>query len=178
MFSSTTQEHLTASALAGDHLKAWEKTLAFRVSLQKPLDLANQLPVTLNQNDYTLSSLSDQLHSQISTLSDLLGQQILHADKTTTTSKKRKGSVGDDEELWEQLYKQQSELQTTRWEPVLNKWHARLNFGSEKTKAKLKVFTQSMWDQVMPTQPTFPRNRSAHTHSNIYILLHIRSRIP
>ena len=151
MFSATTQEHLTASALAGDHLKAWEKTLAFRVSLQKPLDLANQLPLAFNHADDTVSALTNQIRSQMSALSDLLEQQIVHTDKATATLKKKKGSAEDDDELWEQLYKQQSELQTTRWEPVLNKWHARLNFGSEKTKAKLKVFTQSMWDQVMPT---------------------------
>lgn len=154
MFSSTTQEHLTASALAGDHLKAWEKTLAFRVSLQKPLDLANQLPITLDYQDAPLESLSEQLHNQVCVLSDLLDQQIVRDEKSLVGIKKKKTAVDDDLALWEQLYTQQTEFQTTRWEPVLNKWHARLNFGSEKTKAKLKVFTQSMWDQVSSLQCT------------------------
>ena len=149
MFSATTQDHLSASALAGVHLNAWEKTLALRVSLQKPLDLANQLPLSIDHNDDTLKSLSDQLRNQMSALSDLLEQQVVNHDRSLSVVKKKKVDSDEDGELWEQLYKQQSELQETRWEPVLNKWHARLNFGSEKTKAKLKVFTQSMWNQVM-----------------------------
>ena len=47
----------------------------------------------------------------------------------------------DAERLWSEVsgVAQKSLLQG-QWRAALDKWHARMNFGSEKVKAKLKVF--------------------------------------
>ena len=34
------------------------------------------------------------------------------------------------------------------WEAVVNKWHARLNFGSDKAQSNLRVFNQKIWEQI------------------------------
>lgn len=151
MFASTTQDHISASVNAGLHLHSWEKTLALRVSLQKPLDLANRLPSEFSVSDKGeiydhLSVLTNQLRKQVIDGSDLLNSEVQRS--TSERPVKQKRAADDMDALWKDLYQAQTQLQTLRWEPVLNKWHARLNFGSEKTKAKLKVFTQTMWDQV------------------------------
>ena len=49
---------------------------------------------------------------------------------------------------WGNIISHQDQLQV-RWESIMNKWHARLNFGSEKSKAKLKVLSHSLWEQVI-----------------------------
>jgi len=36
---------------------------------------------------------------------------------------------------------------------VVNKWHARVNFGSEATKAKMRVFNKPIFDQVRWPSP-------------------------
>eukprot|EP01032_Pedospumella_encystans_P027423 gene27423-30995_t len=157
MFASTTQDHISASVNAGLHLHSWEKTLALRVSLQKPLDLANRLPSEFGVSDKGeiydhLSVLTNQLRKQVLDGSDLLNSEVQRSTSERPVKQKRAAAGADDmDALWKDLYQAQTQLQTLRWEPVLNKWHARLNFGSEKTKAKLKVFTQTMWDQVEDT---------------------------
>jgi len=154
MFASTTQDHISASVNAGLHLHSWEKTLALRVSLQKPLDLANRLPAEFSIADKgeiydNLSVLTNQLRKQLIDGSDMLSSEVHRSTLERPVKQKRVAADADDvDALWKDLYQAQNQLQTLRWEPVLNKWHARLNFGSEKTKAKLKVFTQTMWDQV------------------------------
>lgn len=146
MFSNARDDHVAASVLAGNHMQAWEKSLALRVSLQKPLDLAASLPV--GDISSSSESLVNQLSKQLGTLSGVLEQE---ATRNGYKAKKRTASecdLQDRDDVWESIQETQNFLQTERWEPVLNKWHARLNFGSEKTKAKLKVFTQTMWSQV------------------------------
>lgn len=34
------------------------------------------------------------------------------------------------------------------WETTVNKWHARLHFGSEQVKSKMKIFNQTVWEQI------------------------------
>lgn len=155
MFASTTQDHISASVLAGLHLRSWEKTLALRVSIQKPMDLANRLPAEFavpsdgkGELFENLSVLTNQLKRQVHDMSDLLNSEVQRSSDKSVKHKAAKVDTGDMDALWNDLYNAQNQLQTLRWEPVLNKWHARLNFGSEKTKAKLKVFTQTMWNQV------------------------------
>lgn len=155
MFASTTQDHISASVLAGLHLRAWEKALALRVSIQKPLDLANRLPaefaVSKDSKDETsenLIGLTNQLKRQVYDVADLLSSEVQRSSGQAVKSKSVRSETADIHTLWDDLYSAQTQLQTTRWEPILNKWHARLNFGSEKTKSKLKVFTQTMWNQV------------------------------
>lgn len=155
MFASTTQDHISASVLAGLHLRSWEKALALRVSIQKPLDLANRLPAEFSvvQNSKeeiyeNISTLTNQLKRQVFDVSDLLHTEVERSSGHASRTKVARSETTDMDQLWNDLQAAQNQLQTSRWEPVLNKWHARLNFGSEKTKSKLKVFTQTMWDQV------------------------------
>ena len=149
MFASTEQDHISSSIVAGNHLKVWERALALRVSLQKPLDTANSLPAHESFTEGS-SLVINQLKTQIEDLSGVLNQQV-RLSSTEERSKKRKMSDLADptDTLWASLIESQNALQTACWEPVLNKWHSRLNFGSENTKAKLRVFTQTMWDQVL-----------------------------
>ena len=137
MFSNARDDHVAASVLAGNHMQAWEKSLALRVSLQKPLDLAASLPV--GDISSSSESLVNQLSKQLGTLSGVLEQE---ATRNGYKAKKRTASecdLQDRDDVWESIQETQN---------FLHKWHARLNFGSEKTKAKLKVFTQTMWSQV------------------------------
>ena len=34
------------------------------------------------------------------------------------------------------------------WMETVNKWHARLHFGSEQAKQKMKMFNKTVWQQV------------------------------
>jgi hypothetical protein len=150
MFASKDDSHLSASVLASNQLKVWEGALALRVSLQKPMDGVGMLPVDV--------PLFDSNHSDLAECATLLGRHLrkqtyeLASVLDASAGLKRKAAeLSEDcdvDTLWESTLRTQEALQKQKWEPVLNKWHARLNFGSEGTKAKLKVFTQTMWDQV------------------------------
>ena len=48
---------------------------------------------------------------------------------------------------WDDISMLQQELRPT-WEKVVNKLHARINFGSNSAQSKLRVFNQKIWDQV------------------------------
>ena len=50
--------------------------------------------------------------------------------------------------IWNELYEQQNKMKN-QWVNVIDKWNARLNFGNEQAKAKLKILNYSMWDQVI-----------------------------
>jgi hypothetical protein len=56
-------------------------------------------------------------------------------------------SSASDDEIWRSIKDVQTDLRQN-WRPVVDKWHARLNYGSEASKAKLKVLSTSVWDQV------------------------------
>eukprot|EP01039_Chlorochromonas_danica_P009339 gene9339-10307_t len=135
------EEHvLLASHKANALQHLWEETLSLRIALQKPLDLANQLPVI--------------------DLQELFTQEKKKKKKKQEEVEGEDG--GDDDEhveeegnpqtllLWSRIENCQNMLQSG-WEVTLNKWSARLHYGSEKAKAQLKVFNQSAWDQIENT---------------------------
>lgn len=156
MFAASSHDYESASRQAVHHLKAWEKVLALRVSLQKPLDTSSSLPASEERGnmDESAESLCSSLKRHMADLTNVLCEsQQTSGDQQVSASRKRKNEnlcdVSDSvDDLWEKTCRVQSTLQRESWEPVLNKWHARLNFGSENTKAKLKVFTQTLWSQV------------------------------
>jgi len=39
-------------------------------------------------------------------------------------------------------------MKTEKWEPVINKCYARINYGSEQKKSSMKVFKQTLFDQM------------------------------
>lgn len=160
MFPSSSDQS-RASRLAASELRAWETTIALRISLQKPLDLANQLPPRTNvnwmkpsdseelivKNSYEVQSIALQhLHCMASILSN--GQQG-HTDNATLKRKAAEMITSLDDELdpWDRISQLQNDLQD-RWTTVLNKWHSRVSFGSEHAKDRLKVFNRTFWQQV------------------------------
>lgn len=160
MFPSSSDQS-RASRLAASELRAWETTIALRISLQKPLDLANQLPPRTNvnwmkpsdceelsdKNSYEVQSIALQhLNSMASILSN--GQQ----GRTDNATLKRKASemitsLDDELDPWDRILQLQNGLQD-RWTTVVNKWHSRVSFGSEHAKDRLKAFNQTFWQQV------------------------------
>jgi hypothetical protein len=174
MFAASSHDYEAASLQAVHQLKAWEKALALRVSLQKPLDTSGALPISEQdgQVDETADSLSTSLKKHMIDLTNVLYEsQQLSGELQVPASRKRKNENAcamDDsfDDLWEKATKVQATLQREKWEPVLNKWHARLNFGSENTKAKLKVFTQTLWSQVR-CLPTVGEDNSVGTAYNV-----------
>ena len=140
MFATSSNSSAAISAIAGDEIKAWERALSLRISLQKVLDSANKLsyiPDHLRSN-LDLAELQTKSFDLLSGVHDVLATQ--------TNSKKRK-LTGDIDEDWTELCQTQELLQP-QWEETINKWHSRLNFGSFEATSKMKTFKQSLWEQV------------------------------
>ena len=150
MFPTTTNNHLSASRLASNHLKTWEKTLGLRICLQKPLDLANKLPLCSDKYPTNVVEQSNDFHKNLKNslycIQEILSSEVERCCTYENESKRVK-THHSNEVSWGNISDSQDKLQT-RWETIMNKWHARLNFGSEKNKAKLKVFNHSLWEQV------------------------------
>ena len=156
MFAVSQTNQLAAAALANEHMKAWEKTLALRISLQKSLDIGNQLPtesvLDLYNNDkdneivHASSDLAKSLQVVLRELVDATNTQAEHitSDGSFKATKRKRA---DETVTWDQVQESQDHM-NAYWERVVNKWHARLNFGSEHVKSKLKVFNQTIWNQV------------------------------
>ncbi|KAJ1413059.1 hypothetical protein B484DRAFT_482413 [Ochromonadaceae sp. CCMP2298] len=158
MFAPQAQTHLSASLLAKQHLLTFELALALRVTLQKPLDVSGRLPAHLPVSLPGVSHSSAQLTEKVGAcLSEMVGVLDAEVGRKELSGQKRNRELERDSEgaidldsAWELISSQQQQLQP-KWEAVTNKWHARLNFGSEKAKAKMKTFTHSLWDQVGDT---------------------------
>jgi hypothetical protein len=159
MIFSDVHDHVSASSLAHLNINVWDSALALRVHLQKPLDLAGRLPANLNlvehpEFTHEVNILCSTLKSYVVDSSDLLD---LEAKRVSGVLGKRKIDYSmSDDVMWERIVESQNVLQKTRWQPTVNKWHARQNFGSEKAKAKMKVFSQTLWDQVRLFGIVFP----------------------
>lgn len=136
----------TDALFAQNQIKLHEKILAFRISLQQTLDIVNQYPL-LDELELSEEDIKPHNYENSNVLNDLLSES-LHALNTQCGSnnekatKKRKSSSIIS---WEEVVKPQNDLHSS-WESVINKWHSRVNFGSEKSK--LKVFNQTIWEQV------------------------------
>ena len=128
-------------------MKAYEQLLAFRISLQKPLDIVSNFPLVdsiTNNEIIEKEELTESINSLLKHLLNILNSA---AGINGVKLKKRKKEEKHDIILWESLINPQNILQE-KWSSVLNKWHARINFGSTQTMKKLKVFNNSFWDQV------------------------------
>lgn len=158
MFAQTQSNQLAAAELASQHLKCWEQILALRITLQKSVDLGNQLPsesiseLVGNKDDnevvQSTNALSKGLQSVLLELVEATNVQAEKIDSSSTFTSTIGNKRQRTEEIsWEQVIAPQEHM-NQYWEAVVNKWHARLNFGSEQAKSKLKVFNQSIWDQV------------------------------
>lgn len=170
MFATTSGDKIEASKQAAGQISIWEKALGLRVHLQKSLDLANKLPVVdlggsnsnsnstnsskkrkslshqeNNSNDSSNISASRQTLS--STTCDIMSDLVGILDPST--NKKSKFDVSDDPDaIWTRISDVQSSLRQEKWEPVVNKWYSRVNFGNEKSRTQLKVFNKSIFSQI------------------------------
>jgi hypothetical protein len=162
------------------------KLLTVRISLQQVIDEANKFPVLENSRDSSSDNCLDEsnpfrdgLYTILGDMVDMLKQQVPGADDDTSSSsssssssgKKRRRS-GEEESSgvlgWEQVVAPQQQLQGD-WEAVMNREHARSHFGSEQKKSKLKVFNNSIWDQVQ-----YRRDRteeSQHWSTGTFVML-------
>lgn len=131
---------------AGAQVTAWEKTLAVRISMQQIMDQVNTFPVLpdsfVDDSELINSELHVQLQKTLNGLVDILDSQC---DRNRKVSRKRQPIKSSED--WKSVVEPQELLQP-QWESVVNKWHARTHFGSEEKKANLKIFNQTIWDQV------------------------------
>ena len=139
----------SASTAATEQVKLWETIIGLRISLQRSLDTSNKLP----GSDFLSSAVSDDKagKKEVSEVKDnlkgLLGDLNYLLDvqaKDNGSTKKRKIN---EEINWEDIVRTQDKFRPS-WESTVNKWHARLHFGSEQVKSKMKVFNQTIWEQV------------------------------
>lgn len=144
-----------SAPIARTQMEIWENVLGFRISLQSICDKFNEFPTlsTSSSSDSTETmefpthdikkfqnnKLKSELKLILRETTELLAQQ-----SSNSGQKKRKH---DTVPSWEEIYELQEEL-SEEWKDVINKWHARTHFGSEKKKSNLKVFNQTIWDQV------------------------------
>jgi hypothetical protein len=162
MFATVKNEKELAKAAkyAKLQIEAWEKTLALRISMQKSLDLVNQLPV-IDQHEVVelvdeeqqddLQEEYGKLSSSLQNISNSLVEMLEQQAKVHDIDIPSVDSMEEDDEvnkLWNRIENVNNTLETSFWFPTLNKWHTRIHFGAEKNKSKLKVFNQNISDQV------------------------------
>jgi hypothetical protein len=153
MFAEVDDDHedeqQTVSTAATEQVKLWETIVGLRISLQRSLEAGNKLPGAEflshaangdNQPEQHLTQVKDGLKGLLGDLNHLLEVQA----KDSSSAKKRKVN---EEINWEDIVRTQQKFRPS-WESTVNKWHARLHFGSEQVKSKMKVFNQTIWEQV------------------------------
>ena len=158
MFARVESDQHAVSAAAVRAVQGWEQLLGLRISLQKGLDVANQLPAFnmdgLLEEEEEAAAFDEAKEAISANLETTISQLAF-----PSSGKKRKVDILDDPEgAWDKIYKQQRSSEDN-WKGVLNKWHARYHFGSELAKSKMKVFNKSLWDQVHKLAP-FPHSKS------------------
>lgn len=137
-----------AAQLAHLHLKTWDSSVALRIALQRSLDVSNQIPVFKSDTEKYMGGIdSEELCGCLAELISLLEMQLPLSREGGTKKRKLDTASADSGQIWEHLESIQSEMRSN-WIPVVDKWHARLNYGSEKSKSKLKILRTTIWDQV------------------------------
>ena len=157
LFASASQSSLHGLAASSQN-KAFEKTLALRIALQKSLDTANKLPVRSDDASDGSANSTDSEYDSVGCLDECkvaCGRAL--GSLTSLLAKERaegKGETVSSSEVdfsenpsWDDISMLQQELRPT-WEKVVNKLHARINFGSNSAQSKLRVFNKKIWDQV------------------------------
>lgn len=154
MFSTSgTSSRLAASTVASVQTKSYDQILAMRISLQKLLEVGNKLPgrEMLDQakaaTDDVIEAqhkLASALDSTLYTLTTLLADQAPGTAPSSSSSKQPRSTQSLS---WEEVQAPLTALRP-KWEATLDKWNARLHFGSEGKQSKLKVFNRRVWEQI------------------------------
>jgi protein AATF/BFR2 len=150
MFAKPSVSRLEASEAAGKQAQAYESVLALRIQLQKVVDAANVLPSGSDlvargkeQSDEVIEAyhkLSTSLDGTVRQLTALLHKQAPSSSSSASSSSSSSLS-------WEEVLAPQQRLRP-HWESTLDKWNARLHFGSERKQSKLKIFNHKIWEQI------------------------------
>jgi protein AATF/BFR2 len=159
MIRSEASVHAT-SVLVRKQADIFGKVLELRINLQKSLEIASRLPVNdrdgayneLLEDDSALSGLVSssckESRSLLDPLIDMLEVQVDSAEGSSSSSssgsRKRDRSS---EDSWTRI-EHAMEQSRPRWKSVLEKWNARLHFGTETNKSKMKVFNSSLWSRI------------------------------
>ena len=147
------ENSILISSLAKAQIKSWENGLSIRIALQRVADLVNKFPhhedLSFIQQDEIiktkLNDVTEKLRVVACDLNNMLEVQVPTQNSDLNSklnTRKRKAELS-----WESTIEVQK-LRLPHWKAVTNKHHARLHFGSEHVKSKLRVFNQSFWDQV------------------------------
>jgi len=149
--SASLGQQLSASAVAAtEQVKAWESLLELRIGLQRALDLGNRLPLAFDDDILStaedLAGVADAKGDLVVELEGLLHEMtgLLEMQTDETTGARRGGGSAA---AWTRIESAHEGLRDS-WESTVNKWHARVHFGSEKVKSKMKVFNQTIWQQI------------------------------
>ena len=147
-----------ASSACAVQAKCYEKLLSLRISLQKVLDLVNTLPV----NDSppagdSMDEVADLSGKSLKLMTGMMGEQCSVAEKRKAGEMNESDSDSDDNndtsnnnrgnEYYDRILKYQKGMAPS-WQSIVNKWHSRLNYGSEKAQSKMRVFNRSLFEQV------------------------------
>lgn len=137
-----------AAAQALQQAKAWDNLVKIRISLQKSVDLGNELPV---KESFCEEKEQCALHIRrsLAALQGALEEQIpsVNGVKRKRADEMKGFKDQSTDKIWTRLNETHNSLRP-KWKNVTDKWHARLNFGSEQAKSQLKVLNYSMWDQI------------------------------
>ena len=148
MFASSSSARSSSANAAADQVKAWEASLGLRISLQRSLDLGNRLPHSSDDElpDTTTArkSVAGQLEGLLFDLTEMLEIQTEESEGPMNSGKRKRAST---EVAWKRIEEVQGNLRNS-WETTVNKWHARVHFGSEQVKSKMKIFNQTIWQQI------------------------------
>ena len=137
---------------------AWNRILELRINLQKPLELANRLPVSPLQGD-GLSEVEEGAIDLRKTMGMALDEFIGVLEMQSSAKKRKRGTMEDSslEEHWDRMQATHDALRP-KWVKTIDKWHARLHFGSESSKKKLTVFDKGVFDSVRNSMLDEDRN--------------------
>ena len=149
------------SVVAIEQNRLYENALKLRITLQKSLDICNKLPANRRAVELACSSdgsvgdmyrdLSDEVNDVLARMHNLLECQVKDSN-----CKKRRASPSSSAQgerggvSWEEILQTQSLLRP-KWEETVNKLDKRMKYGSlvqEKQKGGLKLFNQTIFDQV------------------------------
>jgi hypothetical protein len=142
-----------AALAAAEHIKVWEKTLSYRITLQKLVDNANKLACATEDvrqyaDNEAVSALRETNSQLVAQVKELLELQQTPSSESRRSTKRKLDDFGDDlDGAWQSICSVQNSLQP-RWEETINKWHSRLNFGTFDATSKMKTFKQTLWQQV------------------------------
>lgn len=159
LFQQSLQEASLAASCAREQQHAFDKALELRINLQKVLDSAHRLPVEEAHEAYAQEAQVqegfEQLQQSLATLLDeltgaLKGQLAREEESESEEDEEEVGGkrkTRSSDEYWENISELREQMQP-KWETTVNSWHARVHFGSETTKNKLKMFNQTIWEQI------------------------------